>query len=150
MSSEDQAPAPGREQRRGRDARRAQRLQARAASVPFIRRGVPTTEILSEEGLAIIETNAERLLEEIGIEFRDYPSALVRFKDAGCDVQGVRVRFPRGLARKLVSTAPRQYTQVARNPARSVPIGGDSLVFAPSTISTRGGATARSRISATS
>jgi trimethylamine--corrinoid protein Co-methyltransferase len=131
MSSEDQAPAPGREQRRGRDARRAQRLQARAASVPFIRRGVPTTEILSEEGLAIIEANAERLLEEIGIEFRDYPSALARFKDAGCDVQGVRVRFPRGLARRLVSTAPRQYTQVARNPARSVPIGGDSLVFAP-------------------
>ena len=131
MAQGEEKATTSREGRRGREARRAQRLQARATSVPWIQRRVPTTEILSPEAIATIEANAERLLEEVGIEFRDYPSALARFLDAGCDVQGVRVRFPRGLARKLASTAPREYVQVARNPARSVRIGGDGLVFAP-------------------
>ena len=127
----DKSDNPGRETRRGREARRAQRLQSRAASVAYIRRGVPTTEILSPEGLATIEANAETLLQEIGIEFRDHPRALDLLAGAGCDVRGTRVRFPRGLARSLVATAPRDFVQVARNPARSVHIGGDSLVFAP-------------------
>ncbi len=131
MPIDETVPAPPREGRRGRDARRTQRLQSRSASIPFITRKVPTTEILSEEGLVLIEGNAERLLEEIGCEFRDYPRALALFRQAGCDITGTRVRFPRGLARRLVATAPRQFTQVARNPERSVPIGGDSLVFAP-------------------
>ena len=62
---------------------------------------------------------------------RDYPTALTRFAEAGADVDSTRVRFPRGLARKLVSTAPPQYTQHARNPANSVQVGGDATVFAP-------------------
>ena len=56
---------------------------------------------------------------------------MTRFADAGADVDGTRVRFPRGLARKLVSTAPAQYTQHARNPVNSVQVGGDATVFAP-------------------
>ena len=54
-----------------------------------------------------------------------------RFADAGCDVDGERVRFPRGLARSLVATAPASYVQHARNPAHNVTIGGDATVFAP-------------------
>ena len=128
MDDRDQPPREG---RRGRDARRAARLQRRDVSAPFILRQIPLTEVLGTEGLEIIEANAEGLLQEIGIEFRGYPSALARFKDAGCDIQGERVRFPRGLARKLVATAPSQFRQHARNPARSVPIGGKATVFAP-------------------
>ena len=120
-----------REQRRGREARRAARLQRSAASAPYIVRRLPPTEILSEDGLALIEGNAETLLQEIGIEFRDHPRALDLLRGAGCDVAGSRVRFPRGLARQLVATAPREYVQHARNPDRSVRIGGDALVFAP-------------------
>ncbi|HZP20632.1 MAG TPA: betaine--homocysteine S-methyltransferase [Bauldia sp.] len=120
-----------REGRRGREARREARLKNRAASVPYITRNLPVTEVLDEEGLAIIEGNAERILEEVGIEFKDYPSALERFRAAGADVKGSRVRFPRGLARHLCATCPEQFTQVARNPARSVPIGGKATVFAP-------------------
>ena len=118
-------------QRRGREARRAARLQRGALSVPYIVRALAPTPVLSEEGLALIEHNAETLLEEIGIEFRDHPRSLELLKGAGCDVDGTRVRFPRGLARSLVSTAPAQFTQAARNPERSVRIGGDALVFAP-------------------
>ena len=120
-----------RESRRGREARRAARAQRVASSIPYITRNMPLVEVLDEEGLAIIENNAETVLEEIGIEFRDYPRALELFKAAGCDVRGQRVHFPRGLARKLASTAPSEYIQHARNPARNVHIGGKSTVFAP-------------------
>ena len=120
------------EGRRGREARRTSRLQRSAASVPYIRRGIPITEMCSaSKALEIIEHNAETLLEEIGIEFRGYARALELLKGAGCDIQGERVHFPRGLARTLVATAPRDFMQHARNPERSVHIGGTDLVFAP-------------------
>ncbi len=133
--AEDTPPARegrgGREARRGRDARRAARMERREASLPYISRKIPLVEILSEEGLETIEHNAETLLEEIGVEFRDYPRALELLKGAGCDVDGERVRFPRGLARELITTVPAEYTQHARNSARSVRIGGDNTVFVP-------------------
>ena len=53
-------------------------------------------------------------------------------RGAGADVDGERVRFPRGLCRQLVqATAPQTFTQVARNPAHSVDFGGTSTIFAP-------------------
>jgi len=119
------------EPRRGREARRAARARSAVTAVPYITRAVPLTEILAEEGLVIIEANAETLLQEVGIEFRDYPAALERFKQAGADVVGERVRFPKGLAKQLCATAPPSYTQHARNPQRSVQIGGNATVFAP-------------------
>ncbi len=51
---------------------------------------------------------------------------------AGADVRGERVHFPRGMCRSIVRrSAPREFTQHARNPARSVVIGGNRTVFAP-------------------
>jgi len=89
-------------------------------------------EVVSEEGLAQIEDNADTILEEVGIDFRDYPSALTLLADAGADVDGERVRFPRGMCREIVTaTAPAVYTHHARNPARSVQVGGDATVFVP-------------------
>jgi trimethylamine--corrinoid protein Co-methyltransferase len=129
MSLENAAPAH--EPRRGREARRSARAQRGVASIPYITRAIPLTEMLSEEGLAIIETNSETLLQEIGIEFRDFPRALDLFRAAGADVRAERVRFPRGLARSLCATTPAQYVQHARNPERSVVIGGKNTVFAP-------------------
>src|SRR3546814_9756457 len=67
----------------------------------------------------------------IGSEFREDPDALALFKEAGADVDGERVRFPRGLCRKLCETIPPVFTQHARNPERSVSIGGNATVFAP-------------------
>jgi trimethylamine---corrinoid protein Co-methyltransferase len=117
--------------RRGRDARRTAREATQSVSQPYITRNVPYTEILSEEGLQVIEANAETILQEIGIEFRDDPEALEIWKAAGADVQGERVRIPKGMARKLIESAPSEFIQHARNPERSVRIGGNSLVFAP-------------------
>ena len=90
------------------------------------------SEILSEEALATIEYTADTVLEEVGIEIRDYPSALTLFRNAGAIVDGTRVRFPRGMCRELVSkNAPSQYVQHGRNPERNVIIGGKHTVFAP-------------------
>ncbi len=131
MSIASEPAASPVEPRRGREARRAARAQKGAVSIPYITRAIPQTEILNEEGLALIEYNAETLLQEVGVEFREYPSALERFKAAGADIKGERVRFPRGLAKKLCATTPPVYTQHARNPERSVQIGGKATVFAP-------------------
>lgn len=116
----------------GRAAKRAARMAHAVASVPFITRKIPLYEVLNEEGLALIEHNADTVLEEIGIDFKGDEEALRIWRDAGADVQGERVHFPRGLCRSLIqASAPRQYTQHARNPAKSVVIGGPNTVFAP-------------------
>jgi trimethylamine--corrinoid protein Co-methyltransferase len=122
----------GRRSRSGGGAsRRAERTAVSFETARFIQRNIPNFEILNEEALQIIEHNAETVLEEIGVNFVDNPGALARWRDAGADVQGERVHIPRGLARKLISTAPKTYTQHARNPERNVEIGGNSLVLAP-------------------
>ncbi len=115
----------------GAEARRARRAGSGSLQLPFIRRRLKTYEVLDEEGLALIEANADLILEEIGIEFREDEEALKLWKEAGADVQGERVHFPRGLCRELLKTAPATFTQHARNPERSVEIGGDATVFAP-------------------
>lgn len=115
----------------GGSARRAERTAVSLDTAKFIQRNIPNFEILNEEALEIIEWNAETVLEEIGVNFVENPGALKLWKDAGADVQGERVRIPRGLARKLCATAPSSFTQHARNPARNVDIGGKSLVLAP-------------------
>ena len=116
----------------GRDAKRAARTARASASVPYITRKIPYYEVLSEEGLALIERNADTILEEIGLDFRDDPESIAVLKAGGAEVQGERVRFPRGLCRRLIqATAPREFTQHARNPARSVVVGGGNTVFAP-------------------
>jgi len=116
----------------GREAKRAARRQASAEIAAWIDRKVPYFEVLDDEALELIEHNAETVLEEIGVEFRDFPRALELWKDAGADIEGERVRFPRGLCRSIVqASAPREYTQHARNPDRSTIIGGDRTVFVP-------------------
>ena len=129
----DPQAAPARRARAsGRDAKRAARAARAAASSPYITRAIPCYEVLGAEGLALIERNADTILQEVGIEFREDPEALTLWKRAGAEVDGERVRFPRGLCRKLVQdSAPREFVQHARNPARDVIIGGPHTVFAP-------------------
>ena len=121
--------------RRGRSgggaARRALRTAVSVETAKYIERNVPNYEVLTEEALNVIEANAETVLAEIGVMFVDNPAALDRWKEAGAEIEGERVRIPRGLARQLCSTAPSQYTQHARNPERNVVVGGNNLVLAP-------------------
>ena len=86
--------------------------------------------VLNDEALEIIETNAEAILEDVGVNFVNNPAALKRWQDVGADVDGERVRLPRELAKSLMSTAPSKYIQYARNPSKNV-YWGNSLVCAP-------------------
>ena len=126
---------PERKRRRkagGRRKKLAAREQGAVNYRPYIERKIPYFEILDEEGLASIEKNADIILEEIGIEFRDFPRAVELFKNAGADIDGERVRFPQGLCRELIqSSAPSEYTQHARNPKNNVVIGGRNTVLVP-------------------
>ncbi len=128
----EQSAGAGRRARGGGGAaRRAERTAPKIEFARFIERKIPNLEILNEEALEIIEHNAETVLEEIGVNFVENPAALDLWRAAGADVQGERVRIPRGLARKLCATAPREFVQHARNPERNVTIGGKNLVLAP-------------------
>ena len=91
----------------GRSARKAARASASTGAAAFITRSLTPFDIVSTEGLELLEHNAETILEEVGVEIRDYPSAIERFRAAGAEVDGSRVRFPRGLCRSIVTaTAP--------------------------------------------
>ena len=116
----------------GRAARQASRMHAAVKAVPFLTRTMQPFELMSQEGLELMEWNADTILETVGTDFRTSEQDLRMLKDAGCDVQGQRVRWPRGLARSLVTaSAPRQFTQYARNHEHDVQIGGNATVFAP-------------------
>ena len=123
MSTERRRPGSGR-----------QRIRAvHPAAATFITRVIPPYEMLDEEQLVNIETHADRILHEIGMEIRGDADAIRLWKEAGADIEGEsRVRIPMGLARRIVRrSAPKEFTQYSRNAARSVTIGGRSTVFAP-------------------
>ncbi|TNC72004.1 trimethylamine methyltransferase family protein [Rubellimicrobium roseum] len=132
IENETPAKASARQRSGGRDGRRAERGGAQpVARVPYIVRGIPPYEVMSEENLLRIEAAADRILWETGIEFRDDATALDHWRRAGTKVEGTLVRFPPGLLREILKTAPHEFIQHARNPANSVRIGGRNIVFAP-------------------
>jgi trimethylamine---corrinoid protein Co-methyltransferase len=127
--SDSASATRGRE--RGGRARRQREVQRTHAIIAGIERKIPTYELLGEEGLARIEAAADTVLKEVGIDFRGDEEALRLWRGAGADVEGERVRFPPGLLRSTLKTAPREFIQHARNPERSLRIGGDDVAFAP-------------------
>ncbi|HZO23005.1 MAG TPA: trimethylamine methyltransferase family protein [Steroidobacteraceae bacterium] len=119
------------EREASRDRRRRRPERAPKAAVPYVTRRIPYYAFLDEEALTHIERQAFRLLQETGLEFREAPAALARWKNRGAEVRDTRVRIPEGLVRELLASAPAEFTQRARNPAHSVRIGGSAQVFAP-------------------
>lgn len=116
----------------GRAARQALRTAKVIEHQPFLTRKLARAEVLSEEGLELMEHNADTLLEEVGIELMNFPEALGIYAGAGADIDGTRARFPRGMCREIITaSAPASFVQHARNPARSVTIGDPHVVFAP-------------------
>ncbi len=115
----------------GRSALRAERTAISVETAKFIERVTPNFELMNLETIELIEEKAELVLETIGVKFLDNQKALKLWTEAGADVVGDLVKIPRGLARKLCATAPSRIIQHARNPERTVEIGGKSLVLAP-------------------
>ena len=124
---------PQRRRSGGRAARQALRLAAHAEHVPFLTRTLAPFEVLGEEGL--VAHRAQRRHDPRGGRRRvprrrrgaPAPRATPAPTSTAC---GSASRA--GCAGQIVqATAPRQFTQYARNPERNVEIGGMHTVFAP-------------------
>ncbi len=102
------------------------------AAPPYLTRGIPFYDLLSEEGLSRIEHHSDLILRDFGVEFRGDPEALALFAQAGADVDGERVRFEPGLVKAIVAhSTPPLFTHLARDPACSVQVGGGHTAFVP-------------------
>lgn len=118
--------------RRGRANRRDNRLNDTGPDwVAPAERGIPYLDLLTPDQIARVHDETMKILEEIGCEFRDDEAAAM-WAEAGARVDGHRVRIDREHLMELISTAPPEYTMVARNPDRSATIGGRRTAFTPS------------------
>ena len=89
-------------------------------------------EILAPEQIEQLHEASMRILEEIGLDFTD-AEALDLWERAGARVDRAEqhVWMDRGLVMEAVALAPSSFTWRARNPAKSVFIGGNAVAFAP-------------------
>ena len=125
----------GPERRRGgraaRAARAADRAIAAAQHLVQPRRRIPTYELLDAGALDRLETHADWILDEVGVDIRGDEESLELFRSAGARVDGERVRFDPGLARELCDSAPAVFEMHGRDPRHTVTVGGDHVVFSP-------------------
>lgn len=113
----------------GREGRRQLR-SAPVPSFPTLVRQIPVYDIVPDEAIELVNEESLRILEEVGIEFRDNEAASM-WQAAGADVTGYRVRIDRALLMELVGKVPAEYTMHARNPERTVKVGGKNAIFVP-------------------
>ena len=119
--------------RGGRRARREIRTDRTATMLPALRRNLPLVEPMTAEQIEKIDEASMRILEEVGVVFRD-PVALEDWRKAGAEIRdGERVYFDRGLIRELIKTIPSSFVYHARDPAKNLPFGNDHTIFVPMT-----------------
>jgi trimethylamine--corrinoid protein Co-methyltransferase len=94
----------------------------------FVNR-MPRYEILSEDGIEVLDRGWRRIVSEIGIEFT-LDEAAEEFRRAGQTVEGSLVRLDPDFVLEQVAKAPREFDIQARNPERNIHVGGDHMVFA--------------------
>jgi len=121
--------APAQRRGGGRIGRKALR-GAPVASFPTLVRKIPVYQIVPDEAVELIHDESMKILEEVGCEFRD-DEAIAMWRKAGADVRDTRVRIDRALLMDLISTIPPEFTLHARNPGRTVKVGGDNSIFIP-------------------
>ena len=94
----------------------------------MFRNSMPRYEILSEDALATLDGGWKRIVSEIGVEFVS-DRALELFRQAGQKVEDQCVIFDPDFVLEQVAKAPRAFDVQARNPAHTVHIGDDAMVF---------------------
>src|SRR6516165_406851 len=91
---------------------------------------MPHYEVLSQDAMAVLERGWRRLISEIGVEFL-HDDAVEHFRRAGQAVDGNVVRLDPEFVLEQVGKAPAEFDLAARNPERSIPVGGRHMFFAP-------------------
>ena len=89
---------------------------------------LPRYEPLSGDDLDALDRGWERLVSEVGVRF-DHPEARRLMAAAGQTVEDDVVRLDPDFLRAQLALAPREFTLAARNPERSLRIGGDAMIF---------------------
>ena len=118
--------------RRGSRRRERQEAVKEVSQKPWqrLRNPYPPMEVLSPEQLARVHDAALGVLERLGLEFLS-DEALDILEDAGAEVErdsGV-VRFDRKLVESSIAKAPKEFALTARNPERSIVMGGNNINF---------------------
>ena len=116
--------------RRKRSARE-RGASSHAIAAPNVVRKLAYFDPLIESQIEELEAQVDWLIENVGIDFREDPVALDIWRKAGIEPDGCRIRADAQMIRALCKLAPSEFRQLARNPARSVTIGGQNQVFAP-------------------
>src|SRR5215831_14936654 len=101
---------------------------SRKRQVAMFRNMMPRYEILSADAVAVLDRGWRRIVSEIGVQFAK-PEAVELFRQAGQQVDGDVVKFDPEFVLAQAAKAPREFDVQARNPANSVHIGGDDMVF---------------------
>ena len=87
-------------------------------------------ELVSADELESIHIAATAVLKEIGLDFlHDEARKILKAAGADVDPNSKRVRFDPGLINAHLGTAPSEFILHARNPARSLVIGGRHVAF---------------------
>ncbi|MGE4647463.1 MAG: trimethylamine methyltransferase family protein, partial [Arenicellales bacterium] len=115
----------------GRAARRATRINAPIVHNPALIPNVPVYEVANAEGVEQIHELAMRIVEEIGVDFRE-DAALKTWGKTDAEINGQRVRVGRETLLSLIDKAPSEYTHHGRNSERTVNVGRSSMVVSPS------------------
>jgi trimethylamine---corrinoid protein Co-methyltransferase len=90
---------------------------------------MPRYEILSEDAMETLDRGWRRIVSELGVEFL-LPEAVEEFRKAGQQVEGNLVKLDPEFVLEQVAKAPAEFDVQARNPERTVHIGGRHMVFA--------------------
>ncbi|MBI3899288.1 MAG: trimethylamine methyltransferase family protein [Gammaproteobacteria bacterium] len=92
----------------------------------------PFATVLADDGVVVIEQNAERLLATIGIDCSGSEQVEQLWRQQGARVEAGCIKVPAGLARAIIArSAPASFRQLARDHAYSIDFGQGSGVCAP-------------------
>jgi trimethylamine---corrinoid protein Co-methyltransferase len=89
---------------------------------------LPRYEILDDASMEELDRGWRRIVSELGIDFL-HDEAVAVLAAAGQDVDGQLVRLDPDWILEQVGKAPREFELQARNPARTIHIGGDHMAF---------------------
>ena len=90
--------------------------------------GIAPVEVISADQVEAIHNAALKLLASTGIKVL-HPPARALFQAAGAGVADEMVRLDPDLVMDLLASVPPTFTLAARNPAKSLRIGGRDMVF---------------------
>src|SRR6202521_4738743 len=118
---------PGKPRRRDRSARTTGMRQ-----LPFarIRNPYRPVELMSADQIEAIHNASLRLLAEVGFEvLHEESRSILKKAGASVDDSTFRVRCDPTMIEEKIITAPPVFTMHARDPEKSLEIGGDNLIF---------------------